>query len=248
MLHIRNLASGSSGNSTLLWTDESALLIDAGISALQVRRRVEDSGLEMGDIDAILISHEHIDHIRGVRILSKRYGIPVYANEGTWRGIHQDVENRAILEDEMRFGDIRIGTFPVPHDAIDPVGFEVMHDGNKFVAVTDIGRITTYLLKALKESSVILIEANHDVEMLINGPYPEYLKRRILGPEGHLSNEDCGKALHEAVNEDTHTVMLAHLSEKNNTPDLAERTVRAHLPENIDLRLTGKEPAGEIRI
>ncbi len=248
MLRIRNLASGSSGNSTLLWTDETAILVDAGLSALQIRRRVEASGLEIEDIEAILISHEHIDHIRGIERLSKRYGIRVYANEGTWLGIRKDVENRGMLKDEMVFGDIRITGFPVPHDANDPVGFQVMHDGNKAVVVTDVGHPTKYLKNALEESSVIIIESNHDVDLLKNGPYPYYLKQRILGPEGHLSNEDCGKVLGEVINEDTVAVMLAHLSEHNNKPELAERTVKEYAGEGARIMLTGRGAAPEIRL
>ncbi len=248
MLRIKNLASGSSGNSTLLRTEESAVLIDAGLSALQIRRRVEDSGLEIEDIDAILISHEHIDHIRGIKRLSERYGIKVYANEGTWRGIKENIENRGLLEYKMKFGDLRVESFPVPHDANDPVGFKIAHEGNKAVIVTDIGHPTSYLLDALRDSLVTIIESNHDMEMLKNGPYPYYLKQRILGPEGHLSNDDCGKVLAEVINEDTVAVMLAHLSEKNNTPELAKRTVKRHIGDDSRIMLTGREAGPEIRI
>jgi phosphoribosyl 1,2-cyclic phosphodiesterase len=248
MLHVRNLASGSSGNSTLIWTENARILVDAGLSALQIRRRVEDTGFEMGDIDAIIISHEHGDHIKGIEVLSRRYGITVYANEGTWLGINDSkhikkgVENRGILRDEMQFGDLKVESFPVPHDAIDPVGFIVKHNGDEAVLVTDIGHPTSYLTKAMKRASLIVVESNHDVEMVKNGPYPYYLKQRILGPEGHLSNEDCGKAIFEAMNEDLGAVMLAHISENNNTPELAERTVREYIGEEMNIVLTGREP------
>ncbi len=253
MLHIRNLASGSSGNSTLVWTENARILVDAGLSALQIRRRVESTGFEIGDIDAILISHEHGDHIKGIEILSRRYGIPVYANEGTWLGIGESrhikkgVENKALLRDEMSFGDMRVETFPVPHDANDPVGFAISNDGDRIVIVTDIGHTTEYLIRSIKGSSAIVIESNHDVEMLKNGPYPDYLKRRILGPEGHLSNEDCGRALSMSLNDDA-TVMLAHLSENNNTPELAESTVKRYIGEDRELILTSKEPSRIIEL
>lgn len=248
MLRIRNLASSSSGNSTLVSSDESTILLDAGLSALQIRKRVEDSGLEIEDIDGILISHEHIDHIRGIRLLSKRYGIKVYANEGTWLGIKDEVENKGILEEEMEFGDIRVRNFPVPHDANDPVGFQIEHEGSTAVIATDIGHVTGYLLNAIRNAEVIIIESNHDVGMLKNGPYPYYLKQRILGPEGHLSNDDCGRALAEALGDDAHTVMLAHISEKNNTPELAMNTVKRYVSEDVKIMLAGKEPASEIRL
>ena len=252
MLHIRNLASGSSGNSTLVRSEETAILIDAGLSALQIRKRVEDSGLEIGDIDAILISHEHGDHIKGIDVLSRRYGLKVYANEGTWLGIREklgkDIENAEILDYEMAFGDIRVESFPVPHDANDPVGFRIEHDGNNATVVTDMGHSTSYLLNALRDSAIIIIESNHDVEMLENGSYPYYLKQRILGPEGHLSNEDCGKVLKQSITDDTVAVMLAHLSEKNNTPELAKSTVMAHIGDDSRIMLTGREAGPEIRL
>jgi len=252
MLHIRNLASGSSGNATLLWTEETAMLVDAGLSALQIRRRVEDSGFEIEDIEAVLISHEHIDHVRGIKRLSKRHGLKIYANEGTWKGINDELKNevdkRELLRDEMIFGDIKVGSFPVPHDANDPVGFQIKHNGSKAVIVTDMGHPTRYLLNALREASVIIIESNYDVDMLKNGPYPYYLKQRILGPEGHLSNDDCGKTLAQTVTEDTVAIMLAHISEKNNTPELAKGTVQTHLEDGSKIILTGREPGPEISI
>jgi phosphoribosyl 1,2-cyclic phosphodiesterase len=182
VLRIRNLSSGSKGNATLVWTEENAVLIDAGISALQVRRRVEASGLEMDDIDAILISHEHIDHVRGIEVLSRRYGKTIYATEDTWENMQKFPEHRGILRREMSFGGITVRTFPVPHDAADPVGFEVMHRDVKLVAVTDIGHAPPYLLETMSNADVVIIESNHDVEMLKANPkYPPYLKNRILG-------------------------------------------------------------------
>ncbi len=247
MLHMRNLASGSSGNSTIFWTDSSVILVDAGLTALQIRRRVEDTGFDIEEIDAILISHEHTDHIRGIEILSRRYGIKIYANEGTWKGIEKSksvkkgVENRALLKDDMLFGDIRVESFPVPHDATDPVGFRISSGSESAVIVTDIGHPTSYLSRIIRKSSVIVIESNHDIEMLLNGPYPYYLKQRILGPEGHLSNEDCGRALEDSIDGDK-TVVLAHISEHNNTPELAEKTVRSHIGDGAELILTGRDP------
>ncbi len=243
---MRNLSSGSKGNSTLVWTDDNAILLDAGISALQVRRRVADSGIEIEDVDAILISHEHIDHIRGIDVLSRRYGKKVYATSRTWENMKIVPDERGILRREMRFGDIVIRTFPVPHDAVDPVGFEIYHEDSKVVAVTDIGHAPPYLLETMKDASLVLIESNHDVDMLQNGPYPYYLKQRILSEEGHLSNEDCGKALASSLNRDAVAVMLAHLSEENNTPELARRTAE----ENVDVPVivTGLEPTDIIEL
>ena len=243
---MRNLSSGSKGNSTLVWTDDNAILLDAGISALQVRRRVADSGIEIEDVNAILISHEHIDHIRGIDVLSRRYSKKVYATSRTWENMRIVPDERGILRREMRFGDIFVRTFPVPHDAVDPVGFEIYHEDSKVVAVTDIGHAPPYLLEAMKDASLVLIESNHDVSLLRNGPYPYYLKQRILSDEGHLSNDDCGKALASSLNRDAVAVMLAHLSEENNTPELARRTAE----ENVDVpvMVTGLEATDAVEL
>jgi phosphoribosyl 1,2-cyclic phosphodiesterase len=202
---------------------------------------VEASGLEMDDIDAILISHEHIDHVRGIEVLSRRYGKMVYATEDTWENMKKFPEHRGMLRREMSFGDITVRTFPVPHDAVDPVGFEVMHRDVKLVAVTDIGHAPPYLLQTMSDADVVIIESNHDVEMLKANPkYPPYLKSRILGRDGHLSNEDCASALESSLNPDAVAVMLAHLSEENNRPELA-RSV-AETSTNAPVIVTGLEP------
>jgi len=241
VLRVRNLSSGSKGNATLIWTENNAILIDAGISALQVRRRVEDSGLKIEDIDAILISHEHIDHVRGIEVLSRRYGRTVYATRSTWNNMRTLPENRGILEIEMNFGDIAVRTFPVPHDAVDPVGFEVMHGNRKVVAVTDIGYAPPYLLETMSDADLVIIESNHDVEMLKANPkYPPYLKNRILGTDGHLSNEDCASALESSLNRDAIAVMLAHLSEENNRPELARSVAESKIDAKVIV--TGLEP------
>jgi len=247
VLRVRNLSSGSKGNVTLVWTEENAILIDAGISGLQVRRRIEDSGLEIDDIDAILVSHEHIDHVRGVEILSRRYGKRIYATEDTWNSGKFHAENRGTLGRELSFGDITVRTFPVPHDAADPVGFEIMHRDLKVVAVTDIGHVPPYLLKTMKDASLVIIESNHDVDMLKANPkYPPYLKNRILGRDGHLSNEDCAEALASSLNRNAVAVMLAHLSEENNSPELAQ-SVTANRTD-VPVIVTGLEPTDTVEV
>ena len=246
MLRVRNLSSGSKGNATLVWTDETAILIDAGISALQIRRRVADSGLEIEDVDAILVSHEHIDHVRGTKTLSGRYGKTVYATKDTWGSGKIDAENRGVLKSELVFGDISVRTFPVPHDAADPVGFEIFHEDRKLVAVTDIGHVPPYLKETISDADVVIIESNHDVDMLMNGPYPYYLKQRILGADGHLSNDDCADALRESLNPDAVAVMLAHLSEENNRPELAKKA--AEESTDVPVIVTGLEPTRTIEL
>lgn len=254
MLHVRNIASGSSGNSTLIWTENTRILVDAGVSALQIKRKVEKSGFEIEDIDAIIISHEHVDHIRGVERLSNRYGIKVYANDGTWLGINESkyvkkgVDNRGILRENMLIGDIRIESFPVSHDAIDPVGFKINNDGDSITMVTDVGHVTGYLLRKMEDSSLIMLEANHDVEMLRKGPYPYFLKERIMGPTGHLSNDECGYSLSKISGEDLQAVILAHISEKNNTPELAEKTVKKYVRGGVKILTAGKEIGPEVII
>ncbi len=247
MLRVRNLSSGSKGNATLVWTEESAILIDAGISGLQVRRRIDDSGLSIEDIDAILVSHEHIDHVRGTEILSRKYGKKVYATRETWNSGKFLAENRGILKREMSFGDITVKTFPVPHDAADPVGFEIFHGDAKVIAVTDIGYAPPYLLETMKDASLVIIESNHDVEMLKANPkYPPYLKNRILGRDGHLSNDDCAKALSAALNRDAVAVMLAHLSEENNRPELARSVAESSV--DVPVMVTGLDPTDPVEL
>ncbi len=226
------LFSGSSGNCVYLSMGGVRLLVDAGVSAARVEAQLAEIGVGIEAIDAILVTHEHVDHIRGLGVLCRRHRLPVYANEGTWNGILQ--KEAGIPQSCMRtfftgedfyIGALNIHPFPIPHDAMEPVGYAIgCHDLRCGVA-TDIGHISDTWLEAVSGCQALVLEANHDVEMVRRGPYPQRLKRRILSQKGHLSNEDCAKALLTLAARGAQAVFLSHLSADNNLPELAYNTV-----------------------
>jgi phosphoribosyl 1,2-cyclic phosphodiesterase len=223
------LGSGSSGNSLFIQGGNTRILIDAGLSCLQIKKRLKVIGERLRDIGAIVITHEHADHMRGIGVISRQFDVPVYVTPTT-----RTQADRYLLYNEtlhsfdgnaFAIGDLGIEAFPVSHDAADPVGF-VVSDGKVRVAVaTDIGVLEARVVDRLRGMHFMVLEANHDPEMLRNGPYPKHLKTRIAGPEGHLANEDAARAIIEAYTPDLKGVMLAHLSRFNNTPEVAMETV-----------------------
>ncbi len=241
------LVSGSSGNCTYVEAGDVRLLIDAGPSARRICGLLREIGVEPSSIGAILITHEHTDHIGGVAVFSKQYGIPVYANAETHDAMLLKKAEippalvRVIEPDRVFFiRQARILPFSTQHDSARSMGYSVMHAGCKCTVMTDTGRVTERMLEAASGSDVILIEANHDVEMLKCGPYPAMLKHRILSARGHLSNEDCGTALCRLHETGVTNAVLGHLSQENNTPELARVTVESILQE--------KGILGEMRI
>lgn len=228
-----SLYSGSSGNSIFVGSEKAKILIDAGLPGKKIDEALKSIGQKAEELDGIFITHEHSDHIKGVGVLSRKYDIPIYANADTWSAMEQSlgkikehnikiIDKRSITEIE----DMSIKAFNIPHDAVSPMGYTVT-DGLKSVSVaTDFGTFTKEIYDNIKESEVILLESNHDVNMLKFGPYPYPLKRRILSEIGHLSNEDCGSAIVELVKCGLNKqVILGHLSNTNNHPDLAYQTV-----------------------
>lgn len=234
-----SLSSGSDGNATYLSTGCTHVLVDAGLTLRDTLDALKSIGVSPYDLDAILISHEHADHIRGVGALSRKFDIPVYANQGTWEAMQQKVgdiasRNVRIFYTGMDFyiNDMNIQSYAVPHDAAEPVGF-CFYNGNKKISiVTDLGHTNTSIIKMVQDSDLILLEANHDVHMLQMGPYPWPLKKRIMGKYGHLSNEQAGMALVDMLKDRTMYVLLAHLSQENNLPALAYETVTEILLSN----------------
>ena len=232
------LCSGSSGNATYIEAGNARLLIDAGVSCKRVTELLARIGVTPDTLSAILITHEHDDHVRGVNVLSKKYDLPVYANAETWSMLKpalKDVapKNMCVFETDRDFYlmGVRILPFAVSHDAIRCVGFTVS-DGTKKVAVcTDLGHVDARILDALNGSALILFEANHDVDMLMAGSYPYPLKRRILSGSGHMNNEDCAKAILDLYGRGVRNVILGHLSRENNDPALAMVTVQAYLKQ-----------------
>lgn len=227
MLTLTTLASGSSGNCTLVSGAGTHLLIDAGISARRVCKALAALGVAPGDLSGILITHEHSDHISGLATLTKQHHIPVYASPGTGRQLCYRI---AAVEDIItpcnpgtcfQVGRLTVETFPTSHDAAQSMGYTVSDGERKAALVTDLGVVTEAVLAGIQGADLLVVEANHDEEMLQSGPYPYYLKQRILGAQGHLSNEAGGALARMAVEAGASTVILAHLSSENNTPERA---------------------------
>jgi len=215
------------------------ILVDVGLSGKSIVSSLNEIGISPKSIDGLLITHEHSDHVRGAGIFSRMFNIPIYANNRTWESMHKSIgkikdENIKIINTDESFfiGDIEVKAYSIPHDAIDPVGYCFFNNGKKVSIATDIGHLSENVLNNIKGSDLVLLESNHDVEMLKVGPYPYILKRRILGDRGHLSNDDAGKAILRLVGEKFITVVLGHLSQQNNYPELAYRTVLSILEEN----------------
>ncbi|MCQ2969855.1 MAG: MBL fold metallo-hydrolase [Clostridium sp.] len=235
-----SLYSGSSGNSIFIASNNTKILIDAGLPGKKIDDALKYIGEEASSIDGIFITHEHIDHIKGVGVLSRKYDIPIYANNNTWAVMKKNIGK--IKEDNIRvmdrrssvtINDLEIRSFNIPHDAIAPVGYTVSCDGKSASVVTDFGVFTEEIRDNIIDSDIILLESNHDVNMLKMGPYPYNLKLRVLGENGHLSNDDCGNAILNLLkNNKKKHIMLGHLSGTNNHPDLAYQTIADILSTN----------------
>jgi phosphoribosyl 1,2-cyclic phosphodiesterase len=241
-VEISVLASGSTGNAVCVRTGETRILIDGGISTRAITRKLADIGVDAGTLDAVLVTHEHYDHTKGLVTFGKKYDVPVYARYDAWRAmptvakaVAQD--NRRILRDSLDIGQCKVEVFDTSHDAADPVGFNIFCEDKKFSLATDLGCVSSRVKAALSNSDFLVFESNHDIDMLRQGSYPAYLKRRILSARGHLSNEDAGHTLSEIACDKPHMrIMLAHLSKENNRPQLARTTVEKIL-ESSGLKL-----------
>lgn len=231
------LASGSKGNAIYLGTKNTKILIDAGIGVKVLSRRLAEIGVHIEEIDAVLISHEHTDHISGLKILACRYGIPVFANSDTARGIiealREPIKFKIFSTGEMfEFGDLEIHPFSVQHDTLDPVAFTIKTMGLKLGFCTDLGFITTLVTSYLKECDYLYIEANHHPSMVHACNRPMIYKQRVLSRQGHLSNEACADLLIEVYNHKLKHVHLAHLSSECNAPELALEIIQKKLEES----------------
>lgn len=234
-LHLCILASGSSGNAILLWTPEGAILVDAGISAKQLKLRIAGTGVDPSSIQAVVLTHEHSDHVCGVSVFARQLDIPVYANAGTAEALLQRRQTGDIrfkifsTGSSFSISGMELTPFPIPHDACEPVGFVVRSGECKAAVATDIGMPTTLLRTRLRDCDALVLESNHDEDMLRNSDRPWAMKQRILGRQGHLSNEATGELLREIASARLRQVFLAHLSEDCNTHDLALMTARRAL-------------------
>lgn len=249
-LEFCSLNSGSNGNVSFVSAGGTRLLIDAGLPGRSITGMLDQIGVLPETLSGILVTHEHLDHVKGVGVLSRKYRIPVYANEGTWQAMYRTVGEvqphlRRVFESGTDFfvGDIGVMPIPISHDTVDPVAFR-LYAGNRSVAVaTDMGRVTKQVLRYLSGTDLILLESNHDPQMLEhNARYPEALKRRILGTRGHLSNLSCAQTLLALHETGVRQALLGHLSQDNNTPELAMQTVRD------ELNRQGVRPDQDIRL
>ncbi len=242
MLNFCSLYSGSSGNCLFVETQSTKILVDCGTSGKKVCEGLSAIGKDITDIDAILVTHEHSDHIQSLGLISKKYDIPVYANFETWQAMQTQAQkintsNQKTFENDNDFevGNLLIHPFSTPHDAANPCGFNIYSGKKKLSIATDLGHMDNIILENLKGSSFILLESNYDPEILRVSKYPYILKQRIAGPNGHLSNSTAGKTIGHLIPNDLQTVMLGHLSKENNFPELAYQTVVEELmSQNID--------------
>ncbi len=232
------IASGSSGNCIYIGSDNTHLLVDVGISKKRIEEGLQSLELTGDDIDGILITHEHIDHIGGLGVMARKYNIPVYATRDTIEAIKSYDRLGAVEEDifhpiapdvDWKIKDLTIHAFSTSHDAADSVAYTVGNKGKKCAVATDMGNFTDYTVQKLKGVNTLLLEANHDVRMLQVGPYPYALKQRILSDDGHLSNELSGRLLSQLLHDKMDRIILGHLSKENNMPELAYETVRLEI-------------------
>ncbi|AFS79821.1 metallo-beta-lactamase family protein [Gottschalkia acidurici 9a] len=255
-----SLASGSSGNCQYIETEKIRVLVDVGLSGKRVQELLSSIEIEASTIDCILITHEHKDHIKGAGILSRRFDIPIYANENTWNNMRAELgkikeENIKVFKTNSDFevGDLGIVPFKVFHDAVEPVGYSFYNKDKKISIVTDTGCIDHEIKNKIKNSNLLVIESNHDTEMLRLGSYPWFLKKRVAGEQGHLSNDDAGNLLKEVLMGNNEKVLLGHLSRENNFPELAYQTVSNILNESginvsndISLGVTFRDKATKV--
>jgi phosphoribosyl 1,2-cyclic phosphodiesterase len=262
MLKFCSLYSGSSGNSLLVQSDNAKILVDAGVSGKKIIDALTSINVDISEINAIIVSHEHSDHIKALRVLSNKYNIPVFANKETWAAMPLEFAN--IISDNIKYfelnknfyiNDLEILPFPIPHDAANPCGFNIFNNEHKISIATDIGNMNSQVFSKLENSSFILLESNYDPEVLKCSSYPYPLKERIAGPSGHLPNYLAGQTISKLIDTGLKSVMLGHLSKENNFPELAYQTVLDELSKNnlsdscIELNVASRyEPSKIIEI
>ncbi len=255
-LSICILASGSKGNSIYISDGNTSILVDAGLSGIEIQRRMNSADLDIHTLDAIIVSHEHSDHIRGVGVMSRRYKLPVYITPGTQQAAGKQLgqlhETRPFeIGRAFDINELVIHPFATSHDAHDPAGFTISRNGKKIGIATDLGIATGMVKQHLKSCDLLVLEANHDPTMLIEGPYPWPLKQRIKSRNGHLSNEDSGDLLAEIKHDNLCHVVLAHLSETNNAPQVARRTVEKVLgnaESSFELHVACQDRCGAVLV
>ena len=257
-----SIASGSSGNCIYTGTDNTHILVDTGISNRRIEAGLKELGLKAEEVDGICITHEHSDHVAGLPMFLKKHPVPVYATAATLACLKKNLPDpelasffRPVQADQpFSVGELTILPFSISHDAADPVAYRI-GDGEKTVAVaTDMGSYTPYITQHLMNLDAMLLESNHDIRMLEMGPYPYYLKQRILGDKGHLCNESAGRLLSDVLHDNLKHVLLGHISKENNYPDLAYEAVRVEInladnpyrASDFDIQVAGRDTMSEV--
>lgn len=262
-MRLCSIASGSSGNCIYVGSDDTHLLVDTGISKKRIDEGLHTLEIKGEELSGILITHEHSDHIQGLGVFSRKYGIPIYATRGTIEGIKkytglgklpEGLLHEIRVDQEFSLGDISVHPFAISHDANEPTGFRMESSGKRVAVATDIGVYTDYTVQNLQNLDAILLEANHDIHMLEVGSYPYYLKQRVMGDKGHLSNELSGRLLCDILHGNLNHVVLGHLSKENNYPELAYETVKLEVTmgdnpyrgEDIPITVARRDDISEI--
>lgn len=227
------LRSSSKGNSTVIYSENTKILVDCGISGKTLEGCLAEINIQPSELDAVLITHEHTDHIKGVGVVARKYGIPVFATCGTWSHMTKSVGElpdgcRRVFDEKLLFkiGDITVQPFAIPHDAAHPVGYVFFTEDDKVAVATDIGVMKEEIFEKLRKSRIVLLESNYDLFMLEAGTYPYELKRRIKSDLGHLCNDDAALTARDLVQSGTKTVILGHISQENNYPELVYQTTK----------------------
>ena len=234
-------------------SSKANVLIDAGFSCREILRRLDEAHVKSSELTGVVISHEHSDHVKGLDVLAKKLNIPLYMSQGTWNALKKHMSKhekhvRVFSAGEgFEIEDIGFESFSVLHDAADPVGFCIYHEESKIGVATDLGKITHLVRESLKGSQCLILESNHDPGMLYRGPYPWWLKQRIKGIFGHLSNEDTATLLTDLLHTDLRHVILAHISQVNNQSEIAHlnamRVLRQHEYNNIQIQVASQDRA-----
>ena len=262
-MRICSIASGSSGNCIYVGSDNTHIIIDAGISGKRIEEGLNSLGLSTGDLDAVLITHEHSDHVASIGVLARKYGLPMYATKGTIDGImnqkclgtvDRSLFNEICAYNDFTIDDLTVKPIEVSHDAAEPVAYRIEHGGRSVGVCTDLGTYNDRIIEGFTGIDALFLEANHDVNMLQVGRYPYYLKQRILSDKGHLSNENCGKLLCRLLHDDIKSITLSHLSAENNMAELAYEAVRLEIlmdecsykPADFEIKVAKRSEPSEL--
>lgn len=263
-MRLCSIASGSSGNCIYIGNDHQHFLVDAGISGKRIELGLQKAEISGRDISGLFLTHEHSDHIQGIGVFARKYGVPMFATKGTIDGILNSSKNLGAIDTslfcelevdkDVQIGDMTIHPFRISHDANEPCGYRFESEGKRAAIATDMGTFDAYTVDKLQGLNAILLEANHDVRMLQAGPYSYPLKQRVLSDLGHLSNDNSGRLLNKILHSDLKHILLGHLSRENNMPEIAFETVKFEInsadtpfkAEDLDLRVASRSEAGEV--